>query len=214
MAIDTSKYDKSLADEQRRYHGWMEKEQEAAKRHEIIQRMKEIRERTKRGLSPLTPWDDDLPELKDMTGSLTEAADHRHIVTESIPPYITTSPFADNDGTIMTWGGSTWPATYSKYAKYAKLLGITTDDYVKQDYKEGNVEVPIGFKEEITDMIEDRAYEDKAFKPGFVLKFSQATLKITKVDRKNKRCWAEHIKTFKVTNEQFFDMLKRNESAH
>lgn len=49
-------------------------------------------------------------------------------------------------------------------------------------------------KEEITDMIMDQAYDDPKFKKGFVLKFANATIKITRVDRKNKRSWGEHIK--------------------
>lgn len=48
-------------------------------------------------------------------------------------------------------------------------------------------------KEEISDFIKDEAYEDPAFKKGLVLKLQYATIKITKVDRKNKRCWGEHI---------------------
>lgn len=48
-------------------------------------------------------------------------------------------------------------------------------------------------REEITDVISDGAFEDPEFKKGLVLKFEKATLKITKIDRKNKRVWAEHI---------------------
>jgi hypothetical protein len=48
-------------------------------------------------------------------------------------------------------------------------------------------------KEEITDIISDEAYADPDFKKGLVLKFQKATIKITKVDRKNKRTWGEHI---------------------
>lgn len=54
----------------------------------------------------------------------------------------------------------------------------------------------IGTVEEITDMIDPRAYEDKNFKKGMLLKFTEASLVITKVDRKNKRTWARHTKTF------------------
>lgn len=50
------------------------------------------------------------------------------------------------------------------------------------------------FKEEITDMISDEAYADPDFKKGILLKFEKATIKVTKVDRKNKRTWGEHIK--------------------
>lgn len=49
----------------------------------------------------------------------------------------------------------------------------------------------VGFKEEITDMMTDKAF--KTFKVGQVLKFAQATIKITKIDRKNKRMWGKHI---------------------
>lgn len=48
-------------------------------------------------------------------------------------------------------------------------------------------------KEEISDMITDEAYDDPNFKKGLVLKFAQATIKLTKVDRKNKRTYGEHI---------------------
>jgi hypothetical protein len=57
--------------------------------------------------------------------------------------------------------------------------------------------------EEITDMMADKAYVAKdedgefVFHEGKVLKFnfegSITTLKITKIDRKNKRMWAEHV---------------------
>ena len=52
-------------------------------------------------------------------------------------------------------------------------------------------------KEEITDLIADHAYDDPEFKPGLVLRFSQATIKVTKVDRKNKRCWGQHVELVK-----------------
>lgn len=48
-------------------------------------------------------------------------------------------------------------------------------------------------KEEITDMISDEAYADPEFKKGILLKFERANIKITKVDRKNKRTWGEHV---------------------
>ena len=51
-------------------------------------------------------------------------------------------------------------------------------------------------KEEITDMITAEAYNDPQFKKGLVMKFAKATLKITRVDRKNKRVWAEHINVY------------------
>lgn len=57
-------------------------------------------------------------------------------------------------------------------------------------------------KEEITDMITDAAYDDPEFKKGLVLKFdyegSKTSLKLTRVDRKNKRTWAEHINLIKM----------------
>lgn len=50
-------------------------------------------------------------------------------------------------------------------------------------------------KEEITDLIDPSAYESnfEDFKKGAVMKFAEATIKITKIDRKNKRTWGEHI---------------------
>lgn len=51
-------------------------------------------------------------------------------------------------------------------------------------------------REEITDMIVPEAYDDPKFKKGLVLKFTKATLRLTKVDRKNKRVWAEHINLY------------------
>ena len=51
--------------------------------------------------------------------------------------------------------------------------------------------------EEITDIITDEAYQDKNFKKGILLKFKDASLVITKVDRKNKRVWARHTKLIK-----------------
>lgn len=51
-------------------------------------------------------------------------------------------------------------------------------------------------REEITDMITDAAFDDPNFKKGLVLKFAKATLKLTRVDRKNKRVWAEHIAVY------------------
>lgn len=53
-------------------------------------------------------------------------------------------------------------------------------------------------REEITDVINDSAYEDPNFKAGLVLKFAKTTIKITKVDRKNKRAWGEHIKMYSI----------------
>ncbi len=48
-------------------------------------------------------------------------------------------------------------------------------------------------KEEITDLIDPKSYEDLNFKKGLVLRFAQATIKVTRVDRKNKRSWGEHV---------------------
>lgn len=52
-------------------------------------------------------------------------------------------------------------------------------------------------KEEITDLIDPTAYDNKSldsvFKKGAVMKFTNATIKITKIDRKNRRTWGEHI---------------------
>ncbi len=55
-----------------------------------------------------------------------------------------------------------------------------------------------GFKEEITDIMSDKVYTQKVngsfvFYKGKVLKFAQATIKITRIDRVNKRVWGEHI---------------------
>lgn len=54
-------------------------------------------------------------------------------------------------------------------------------------------------KEEITDFITDKAYEDPKFKKGLVLRFQKATIKITRVDRKNKRTWGQHITMMPVS---------------
>lgn len=61
-------------------------------------------------------------------------------------------------------------------------------------------------KEEITDVMADRAYTDKdkqgkyVFYVGRILTFnyegSPIQLRVTKIDRKNKRMWAEHITTY------------------
>ena len=55
-------------------------------------------------------------------------------------------------------------------------------------------------KEEITDLIRPEAFEDVNFKVGLILKFQKTTIKLTKVDRKNKRVWAEHINTYDFNN--------------
>lgn len=48
-------------------------------------------------------------------------------------------------------------------------------------------------REDISDMIKSEAYDDPEFKKGLVLKFERTTIKITRIDRKNKRAWGEHI---------------------
>ena len=53
-------------------------------------------------------------------------------------------------------------------------------------------------REEITDVISPEAFDDKNFKKGLVLKFAKATLKITKIDRKNKRVWAQHVSMYDI----------------
>lgn len=47
-------------------------------------------------------------------------------------------------------------------------------------------------REEITDLFNDKIYDDPSYKVGRILKFESATLKITRIDRKNKRMWAQH----------------------
>jgi hypothetical protein len=54
----------------------------------------------------------------------------------------------------------------------------------------------IGTIEEITDMIDPRAYKDKNFKKGVLLKFTGASLVVTKVSRKHNRTWARHTQTY------------------
>lgn len=54
----------------------------------------------------------------------------------------------------------------------------------------------MGKKEEITDIISDAAFRpvaDGGIDKNMLLKFERATIKITKVDRKNKRVWGEHV---------------------
>lgn len=53
--------------------------------------------------------------------------------------------------------------------------------------------MPKNKREEITDLIDPAAYDDLDFKKGFVMRFTGATIKVTKIDRKNKRAWGEHI---------------------
>lgn len=48
-------------------------------------------------------------------------------------------------------------------------------------------------REEISDVVPPELFDDPKFKPGFVMVFAMATLKITKVDRLNKRVWAKHV---------------------
>lgn len=47
-------------------------------------------------------------------------------------------------------------------------------------------------REEISDMISDDLWKLPEFKKDFILRFDKATLKITKINRKAKRVWAEH----------------------
>lgn len=46
-------------------------------------------------------------------------------------------------------------------------------------------------REEITDLVSDKGIQE--LKVGQVLKFQTATIKITKIDRKNMRIWGEHV---------------------
>lgn len=47
-------------------------------------------------------------------------------------------------------------------------------------------------REEISDMIPEKLWEHPDFKAGYILRFDTATLKVTKINRKAKRVWAEH----------------------
>lgn len=49
------------------------------------------------------------------------------------------------------------------------------------------------YREEISDIIPDKLWENPDFKKGFVLRFDKATIKITKVNKKAKRVWGEHV---------------------
>ncbi len=57
-------------------------------------------------------------------------------------------------------------------------------------------------REEITDLISSKAYADPNFKKGLALKFEETVIKVTRVDRKNKRCWGEHIE---LVSKRVFD---------
>ena len=60
-----------------------------------------------------------------------------------------------------------------------------------------------GEREEITDIISDAAYrpiKDGGIKPGQLLKLQYANIKVTKVDRKNKRVWGVHVKLTESKN--------------
>ncbi len=46
-------------------------------------------------------------------------------------------------------------------------------------------------KEEITDLISEKGMAN--LKVGKILIFDRATIKVTRIDRKNKRIWGEHI---------------------
>lgn len=56
---------------------------------------------------------------------------------------------------------------------------------------------PIGFKEEITDILTPDGCKSGEYKKGQLLKFehegSVTCIKITRIDRKNGRAWGEHI---------------------
>lgn len=57
--------------------------------------------------------------------------------------------------------------------------------------------------EEISDILTDKAFlpvKDGGMKKGHLLKFTQASLVITKIDRKNKRAWAKHVETHNHKN--------------
>lgn len=76
-----------------------------------------------------------------------------------------------------------------------------------------------GFREEITDLIDPKAYDDKAnesFKVGAVIKFSQATIKITKIDRKNKRTWGVHtvLVDQKIVGQHHLHEVNRSKEAY
>lgn len=70
-------------------------------------------------------------------------------------------------------------------------------------------------REEITDVIDKQAYDDPEFKRGLVLRFANATLKITRVDRKNKRTWAEHWELYlaEAAVSHYGHMLERREDG-
>lgn len=51
-------------------------------------------------------------------------------------------------------------------------------------------------REELTEMFKTEAFDDPRFKKGLVLKFARATIKLTKVDRKNMRVWGEQINLY------------------
>ncbi len=46
-------------------------------------------------------------------------------------------------------------------------------------------------REEITDLVSDKGIRE--LKVGQVLKFQTATIRITKIDKKNMRIWGEHV---------------------
>lgn len=57
----------------------------------------------------------------------------------------------------------------------------------------------VNFKEEITDILTPEGIRSGLYTKGQLLKFETATLKITKLDKKNGRAWGEHIKTVNGT---------------
>lgn len=70
-------------------------------------------------------------------------------------------------------------------------------------------------KEEISDIISEEAYSDPAFKRGIILRFTDASLKVTRVDRKNKRTWAEHRELYlaEAAVSHYGHMLERREDG-
>lgn len=53
---------------------------------------------------------------------------------------------------------------------------------------------PIGFKEEITDILTAEGVRSGEYKKGNVLKFGGGvSIRITRLDKKNGRAWGEHV---------------------
>ena len=55
------------------------------------------------------------------------------------------------------------------------------------------------FKEEITDILTPEGIRSGLYEKGQLLKFQTATIKITKLDKKNGRAWGEHVVTVNGT---------------